>query len=189
MALGVPDLAHLGLVALYGQRPGGVAEQGRQPGGGRRVELAVVGTLPQAGQGRGGRDLERGRHLFEDGGAAAPGGALDNRTGLPQGTGLGVDGQGGFVAEDMACHGSQDEGELGMAGGHGDNVDVAVYGALFSFGHYDDRSRFVSTENLDFFGDVTGIRPRALGAITRTRGSAERSMCFLSSTPSSAIAL
>ena len=153
-------LAHLGLIALHGQCAGRVPQQRRHPGSGGSVEVAVVGTRAQAGQGRRRRHLERWRHLVEHQGAVvAPPRALEQRPRLAERPGLGVYRQGSLVAENVADHRSQHEGELRMARRYSQDVDTWVEEIPFALGNYHHRRGFVGTEYFYFLGDVAGIWP------------------------------
>ena len=94
------DLAHLCLIALDRQSTGGVAQERCHPGSRRGIEVAVVSTPSQAGQGRGRRRVQGRPQLLEnDSASPTTASAFQHATGLAEGPGLAVDGQRGLVAE------------------------------------------------------------------------------------------
>ena len=61
-------------------------------------------------------------------------GALDQRPGLSQREGLGVDGQRRLVTEQVAGHGGEDKCEFGMAPWDAEDVDAGIEQFLAALG-------------------------------------------------------
>ena len=89
------------------------------------------------------------------------GSGLDGRTRLAEGPGLGVDGEGGLVAEEVARHGRQDEGQLGR---HGGNLHRRQRGGeRLALSADNDRGRLVRPVDGELLGDVLGVGARDAG--------------------------
>ena len=151
-------LAQLQLVAVQRGAAPGVAQGGGDPHRGRGLEMAVVVAPAQAvGEGGGGplhRRGDGGHDLFA--GGAGPGcGLLQGAVGLAQGPGLGVDGQGRLIAEEVPDHGRGHERELGVDGGHGQHGQGGAVALLAGVGHHDG-GRLVGPEDGHLLGRVGG---------------------------------
>ena len=118
---GHPDLAGLLLVALERDGAGGVAQQRHHPHRGRGLQVAVVTALAQPFQERRRDPLQVRAQPVQQVMVISPDahGRFDRGPGRTQGAGLGVDGQGRFVPEQMPDHRRQDERQLRICLGHG----------------------------------------------------------------------
>ena len=127
--LGVPTAPCSIWYTSSGSSPGGVAEQRRDAHRGAGFEVAVVAADAQAVEERGGGTLDRGREAHQQVVArrrVQGCGRHDRRHRRPhltQRTRGGVDGERGLVPEEVAGHGREHEGHVGVDRGHADGLE------------------------------------------------------------------
>ena len=173
--------------------PERVAVTGGEPHGRAGLEVAVVGAAAQsveeAGRGGARAGCSDRSSRSPSAGACSPDRVLDGGPRLAQRAGLGVDGEGGLVAEQVAGHGGEHEGQLRVRLGHRD----ARAGRPRSAPGRRWRSRWATPCGPGRSPPPWRRRrrwtPRDPAAHTRISGSDERSMCFLSSVASQAMDL
>ena len=147
--------------------PDAVAQQRDQPDRGGRLEVAVVRAaaepVEEAGRDRLEVGAEAGQQAVAVGrelGRRHP--LLDGRAGQPQRHGLGVDGQRGLVAEQVADHRAQHERELRRDRRHGERLHRGAE-ALVPLGGDDDRRGLVGPVDRHLLGHVVGVRALQAG--------------------------
>ena len=94
-----------------------------------------------------------------------------------------------LVAEQVADHGGEDKGEFGMAPWYAEDVDAGVEEFLFPSAATTTGAALWARNMSISLAMSRALGPDTLGAHTMTSGSADKSICFLSSIESSAMAL